>query len=101
MDDGPSPEQRAHLSAAGVAAGLGCSIVVTIIVMIGGGILLDRAFDTSPVLTLVGVGLGLAGAIYQLYELSQIGKPPDQAPPIARGLARLPVRRGRNTETGP
>ncbi len=89
MADGPSPEQRAQLSAAGAAAGLGCSIVATIVVMVGGGILLDRVLDTSPVLTLVGVAIGLAGAMYQLFELSRVGRPPDQAPPITKGLARL------------
>lgn len=98
--DGPTPEQRAQLSAAGVAAGLGCSIVVTIVVMIGGGILLDRVLDTTPVFTLVGVGVGLAGAIYQLYELAQIGKPPAQAPPIARGLSRLRLGRRSRNDTG-
>jgi hypothetical protein len=72
---------------------LGCSIVVTIVVMIGGGILLDRVWDTSPVLTLAGVGLGLAAAIYQLYELAQIGKAPEKAPPLTRGLAHLPIGR--------
>lgn len=93
MAEGPTPEQRAQLSAAGVAAGLGCSIVTTIVVMIGGGILLDRVLDTSPVLTLVGVGLGLAASIYQLYELAQIGKSPEKAPPLTRGLAHLPIGR--------
>jgi len=93
VGDGPSPEQRAQLSAAGVAAGLGCSIVVTIVALIGGGILLDGVFDTSPILTLVGVGLGLTAAIYQLYELAQIGKSPDKAPPLTRGLAHLPIGR--------
>lgn len=94
MDRGPTPEQRAQMSTAAVAAGLGCSIAATIVVMIGGGILLDRVLDTSPIFTLVGVGIGLAGAIYQLFELTRVGRPPEQAPPITKGLIRL--RQGRN-----
>lgn len=98
--DGPTPDQRAQLGAAGVAAGLGCSIVVTIIVMVGGGILLDGVFDTSPVLTLIGVGLGLAAAGYQLYELSQIGRKGKRAPLITRELERLPIGRRSVGRTG-
>jgi ATP synthase protein I len=98
--DGPTPDQRAQLSAAGIAAGLGCSIVVTIVVMIGGGILLDDVFDTSPVLTLVGVGLGLAAAGYQLYELAQVGRPAKRAPLLTRGLTHLPVGRRVSDRTG-
>ena len=96
--DGPTPEQRAQLGAIGVASGLGCSVVVSLIVLIGGGILLDRRFDTAPVLTLVGVALGLVVAGYQLYELSRVGLKDRPAGPLGRSLARLP---GRRTRTGP
>ena len=95
MADGPTPEQRAQLNQVAVASGLGCSIVVTIVLSIGGGVLLDRALDTTPVLTLVGVALGLIAAGYQLFELAQLGQKGRGAPPIARGLAKLPVARGR------
>ena len=70
----PTPEQRAQLGAVGKAAGLGCSVVVTLVVMIGGGLLLDRQFDTTPILTLIGVALGLIGAGYELYQLAQVGR---------------------------
>ena len=98
MTDGPTPEQRAQLGAIGVASGLGCSVVVSLIVLIGGGILLDRRFDTMPILTLVGVALGLVVAGYQLYELSRVGLKDRPAGPLGRGLARLP---GRRAATGP
>jgi ATP synthase protein I len=96
LADGPTPEQRAQLNQAAVASGLGCSIVATIVMTIGGGVLLDRALDTTPVLTLIGVALGLIAAGYQLYELAQLGQRGRKAPPIARGLAKLPVARRRN-----
>ena len=93
MTDGPTPEQRAQLGAIGVASGLGCSVVVSLIVLIGGGVLLDQRFDTEPVLTLIGVALGLVVAGYQLYELSRVGLKDRPAGPLGRRLSRLPGRR--------
>jgi hypothetical protein len=49
--------------------------VVSLLLCIGGGILLDRWLDTSPLLTLIGVGLGLITAGYTLYELAVLGSP--------------------------
>ena len=93
MTDGPTPEQRAQLGAIGVASGLGCTVVVSLIALIGGGVLLDQRFDTTPVLTLVGLVLGLVAAGYELYELAQVGRTDRPAGPLARGLQRLPARR--------
>ncbi len=90
MTDGPTPEQRAQLGAIGVATGLGCSVVVSLVVLIGGGVALDERFDTAPVLTLIGVALGLVVAGYQLYELSRIGLKDRPAGPLGRRLSRLP-----------
>jgi hypothetical protein len=90
-----TPEQRNQLSAVGAASGLGCSIVATMLVFIGGGILLDQFLDTAPLLTLVGVALGLGAAAYQLWELAQIGSR-DRPPPLTRGITKIakPVTRG-------
>ncbi|MGH2533579.1 MAG: AtpZ/AtpI family protein [Thermomicrobiales bacterium] len=100
----PSPEDRAQLGAAGAAAGLGCSIVVSVILFIGGGIALDRATDQSPLFTLIGIALALVSAGYQLYELTRVGRT-DRAPgPITRQISRLPVgqtRRGGTSRAGP
>jgi hypothetical protein len=72
---------------------LGCAIVVTLIAFIGGGVLLDRALETTPVFTLIGVALGLAAAGYQLYELSRVGLSDRSPGPLGRRLAGLPARR--------
>jgi ATP synthase protein I len=56
--------------AIGVASGIGCTVVVSLLLCIGGGIFLDRWLGTSPVFTLIGMGLGLATAGYSLYELA-------------------------------
>ncbi len=99
---GPTPDERAQLGAAGVASGLGCAVVVSLIVLIGGGILIDRAAGTSPVFTLIGVALGLIAAGYQLWELTQVGRGDRPAGPLGRQLARLPGNRraGSRSERG-
>jgi ATP synthase protein I len=96
MENGPTPEQR-DLRAIGVATGLGCSIVAALVLCIGGGVWLDRRFDTSPVLTLVGVALGLAAAGYQLWELAKVGSTTQQAGPVTRAITRLPMPRAART----
>ena len=93
VTDGPTPQQRSQLGAVGAAAGLGCSVVVTLVVLIGGGVLLDRALETAPVFTLIGVVLGLAGAGYQLYELTRVGLRDRPAGPLGRRFAALPLGR--------
>ena len=105
MANGPTPEQK-DLRAVGVATGLGCSIVAALILCIGGGVWLDSRFGTSPVLTLIGVALGLAAAGYQLWELAKVGSKTEQPGPVTRTIARLPMPsrgaarspRGRNQE---
>jgi len=98
LADGPTPEQRAQLGSVGVAAGLGCSVVVGLIVFIGGGLLLDRALGTEPVFTLIGVALGLVAAGYQLYELTRVGVAGREPVPLGRRLGSLPG--GRRTGPG-
>jgi hypothetical protein len=68
--------------------------VVTVIICIGGGVLVDRATGTAPLFTLIGVALALAAAGYQLYELSRVGRK-DVAPgPLTRQIDRVAGRRG-------
>ncbi len=90
MAEGPTPEQQ-DLRAVGVATGLGCSIVAALVLCIGGGVWLDSRFGTSPVLTLIGVALGLAVAGYQLWELAKVGSKTAQPGPVTRTIARLPM----------
>ena len=87
--DWSSPEQRAQLGAVGAATGLGCSVVVGLIVFIGGGVLLDQAVDSAPLFTLLGVLLGLVAAGYQLWELTRIGVKDRPAGPLGRRLSSL------------
>jgi ATP synthase protein I len=59
--------------AVGAASGLGCTVVVSLLLCIGGGIFLDRWLETSPIFTLSGMMLGLITAGYTLYELAVLG----------------------------
>jgi hypothetical protein len=90
MVKGPTPEQQ-DSRAIGVATGLGCSIVAALIVCIGGGVWLDNRFGTMPVLTLLGVVLGLAAAGYQLWELARVGGKSQRLGPLGQQFARLPL----------
>ena len=99
VSNGQTPDQQ-ELRVIGVATGLGCSIVVALILCIGGGVLLDRQFGTSPVFTLLGVALGLATAGYQLWELAKVGNSKAQAGPLTRQLSRLPMARASRPDVG-
>lgn len=97
---GPSPNQRARLGAIGVASGLGCSVVVSLLFFIGGGVVLDRALDSAPLWTLVGVAIGLVATGYQLWELTRIGVPDREPGPLGRRLSHLPGARVRVERSG-
>ena len=97
MTNLPSPEERAGLGAAGVAAGLGCSIVVSVIVLVGGGVVIDDWLGTSPIFTLVGVALALLSSGYQLYELAELGQKGHRPGPITRTVARIPGRQAQDS----
>lgn len=72
----------------GTAVSLGFSMVATLVIFIGGGVLLDHWLDTEPMLTLIGVAIGLVAAGYQLYELALLGRPDRENGPLGRALER-------------
>jgi hypothetical protein len=93
MPEGLPPEDQAGLGAAGVATGLGCSIVATVIFFIVAGVVIDRELDRSPVFTLAGVAVALIAAGYQLVELANVGRRDKRPGPVTRGIQHLPVAR--------
>jgi len=82
------------LQAVGAATGLGCTVVVSLLLCIGGGVLLDSWLGTAPVFVLIGVALGLFTAGYLLYELAVLGQPD-------RGRIKLKGARGGNSPDRP
>ena len=49
--------------------GIGWYFVVCIVGGLGGGVLLDRVVDSRPILTLIGLLLGLLFAFYGGYQM--------------------------------
>jgi hypothetical protein len=96
----PSSIDTKQMRATGVAAGLGCSIVATVVICIIGGTLLDRKFGTEPWLTLAGVGIAIVAAGYQLYELSTLGRPGAEPGLVSRKIERIVPARKPRAETG-
>ena len=77
MDRPPRGQQ--DWRAIGAASGIGCSVVASLLLCIGGGILLDKWLGTLPIFTLVGVGFGLAVSGYLLYQLAVMNLPKKQS----------------------
>lgn len=101
MPDMPSPEEREQYATAGKAWGMGCSIVASILICVLGGLALDKVLDTTPLLTLIGVALGLLASGYQLWELARLGTKDGKAGPVARQVARVQVRQSRRNRSIP
>lgn len=63
------PDAQRDWQMVGLASGLGCSVVASLLVCIGAGILVDRWLGTDPFGVLIGMVLGLVAAGYSFYEL--------------------------------
>ncbi len=95
-DDGAPEHQIKHARVVGLAAGLGISVVASLIAFVALGIMLDQWLDRSPVFTLIGVAIGLVAAGYQLYELVLATDSKRENGPIGRTMARRVESHERN-----
>ena len=89
MREVPTPEERKQLASAGMAWGMGCSVVVSILLSVLGGLFLDSLTNRTPLFTLIGMALGLFLAGYQLWELAQLGSKTGKVGPVARRVAQV------------
>lgn len=55
----------------GLALDLGMRLGVAIVLGLGAGLLVDAWLHTSPVFTLIGILLGVAAAMYTIWEVAQ------------------------------
>ncbi|MDW8058506.1 MAG: AtpZ/AtpI family protein [Thermomicrobium sp.] len=69
---GGRPPSTRDWQSIGVALSLGLSVVSSLVLCIGGGVLLDRWLGTAPIFSLLGVVLGLGTAGYSLYQLAVV-----------------------------
>lgn len=75
MGDPLGSHSQKDWQAIGAASGIGCTIVVSLLVCIGGGVLLDRWLGTTPAMVLLGMVAGMIAAGYALYELAVLSRP--------------------------
>ena len=52
----------------GVAFDLGIRLGISVILGLGGGLLLDSWLHTSPIFTLIGMVLGIGAAMYTIWD---------------------------------
>jgi len=55
----------------GIAFDLGIRLGISVILGLGGGLLLDGWLRTSPIFTLVGMVLGIAAAMYTIWDVAK------------------------------
>jgi ATP synthase protein I len=54
----------------GIAFDLGIRLGVSVIIGLGGGLLLDSWLRTSPIFTLIGMVLGIGAAMYTIWDVA-------------------------------
>jgi len=69
--DRDTPEQRQVPAASmGIAFDLGLRLGISVVLGLGGGLLLDSWLHTSPIFTLIGTVLGIAAAMYTIWDVA-------------------------------
>ncbi len=66
-DDRPRPSRR-WIRQVGVLSGVGLTLVISTVLGLYGGLVLDRWLGTSPWLMLVGLLLGIAAGFVNLFR---------------------------------
>jgi ATP synthase protein I len=73
-DDEDRPEADAPKGATkdiGIAFDLGLRLGISVILGLGGGLLLDNWLHTIPIFTLVGMVLGIGAAMYTIWDVAR------------------------------
>ncbi len=69
--DGPNRPARTQPPSWGLAFDIGIRMGVSVAIGLGGGILLDNWLGTRPIFTLIGMVLGIAAAMYTLWDVAR------------------------------
>jgi F0F1-type ATP synthase assembly protein I len=64
------PTARNQTGKMGIAFDLGIRLGVSVIIGLGGGLLLDSWLRTSPIFTLIGMALGIGAAMYTIWDVA-------------------------------
>ena len=65
------PAAKAPTPNWGIAFDLGLRLGISVILGLGGGLLLDSWLSTSPIFTLIGMVLGIAAAMYTIWDVAR------------------------------
>jgi F0F1-type ATP synthase assembly protein I len=57
----------------GIAFDLGVRLGISVVLGVGGGLLLDSWLHTSPIFTLIGMVLGIGAAMYTIWDVARKG----------------------------
>ena len=68
---GGTPPAEPRTANMGIAFDLGIRLGVSVIVGLGGGLLLDSWLHTSPIFTLIGMALGIGAAMYTIWDVAR------------------------------
>lgn len=73
VDDGETGRPAAERRPAnwGIAFDLGIRLGISVIVGLGGGLLIDSWLHTSPIFTLLGMLLGIGAAMYTIWDVAR------------------------------
>jgi len=64
------PAAKAPTPNWGIAFDLGLRLGISVILGLGGGLLLDSWLHTSPIFTLIGMVLGIGAAMYTIWDVA-------------------------------
>ena len=69
-DGREGPASQKQTAKMGIAFDLGIRLGVSVILGLGGGLLLDHWLRTSPIFTLIGMVLGIGAAMYTIWDVA-------------------------------
>jgi ATP synthase protein I len=84
-------ERSSTLRSVALASGFGCSVISVLVLLVGGGLLLDRHFETAPLWTVLGIALGLVTIVTEFAFLIRSSRRESAARPGPRRPAASPV----------
>jgi ATP synthase protein I len=70
-DERTKPPDEPRPANWGLAFDLGLRLGISVILGLGGGLLLDSWLRTSPIFTLIGMVLGIGAAMYTIWDVAR------------------------------
>jgi F0F1-type ATP synthase assembly protein I len=67
----PAPRDTMRPANWGIAFDLGIRLGISVVLGLGGGLLLDSWLHTSPIFTLIGMVLGIGAAMYTIWDVAR------------------------------